>query len=985
MSELIKITLNGEEISVSKNLTILQVARQQKLEIPTFCFDDRLKPFASCFICVVEVKGARTLLPACSTMVTAGMEIETKSPQVIKTRKSAIDLMLSDHAGDCEPPCKLHCPAHTDVQGYVAHIANGEYEQATRLIKSKLALPIVCGTICPNPCEEQCRRGLVDQPIAIRALKRFAADYDLKHGPFLPDVADDSGKKISIVGGGPAGLAAAYYLRQRGHEVHIYEALPQLGGMVRYGIPRFRLPWEELNAEIKSIIDLGVNVHLNQRMGVDFSLKDLKENSDAVLIAIGAHASKSMQVVNENIEGVIGGIEFLRRVVLQEDVRPGKKVAVIGGGDVAMDCARVAKRLGTQVTLLYRRTQAEMPALEHEQNETMEEGVEFKFLTAPQEVIAGADGRAKYLRVIKMQLGEPDNSGRRRPVAVEGSQEDLEFDLIISAIGQDVDLSSLDSEEIKPDVTNWKTFVYDSKNMTTPMEGIFAAGDCAYGPNTVVQALAEGRTAALSIDMYLSGAKIEHREEYRISRGRLDELNSEDFAPRFKHHKREREVVLPAEVRLSDGGYNPISLKLQEAQAIAEASRCIECGCCSRYDCSLRKYATEYNSSEKTFAGEKRNYKIDTRHPLIRFEADKCINCGSCVRICSEYRGISALSFVNRGFKTHVAPNFGDPLQNTNCDSCGMCIDLCPTGAISVNHAKEAGPWENVQTISSCISCGLACPIKVSTVNGKVINVESLEGSPICSEGKFSFLLPKKLAPTGDMKLAKNIIKSSENLVVVVSPWLTVEETFAASQFCFENSGTLYYLEASNRSQSKYPYSKVPGVANVALLDRLGATVWDLDLDEDQPDCIVLIKTYLPERMSQHLEGIKIIALSNNPVGVKPMVAFNIADPLESCGAFLTSSGKLAFLNSNSGKENISIYRILAELGEMKEIENLEDIRLDLVEAVSELSPLIKSDRVRLEAVAMAPKLDKVVADSRELAFTQFLKNRDILKSFLNI
>ncbi|MCG8375624.1 MAG: FAD-dependent oxidoreductase, partial [Chlorobiales bacterium] len=426
MSDIVTIILNDKEVQVLAGATIREVAEANGIHIPTFCYDDRLKPYASCFLCVVEVEKAKGLLPACSTQVTPGMVIRTDSEKVRIARKMALELLLSDHAGDCIAPCETTCPAHIDIQGYIAHISNGNPEAAVRLIKKSNPLPVVCGRICPHPCESQCRRGLVDEPVSINPLKRFASEYELQKGAYLPETAPDSGKRVAIVGGGPAGLSAAYYLRQMGHAVVIFEALPELGGMVRYGIPRFRLPWDLLDNEIQAILDLGVEVRTGKKLGEDFSIDSLKKDGfDAVLLAIGAHLAKPMRVENDDAEGVIGGIDFLRKVVLAEQVDVGKNVAVIGGGDTAMDCARVARRLGADVTLLYRRTQAEMPALPMEQDETMEEGVEFRFLTAPTEVVVDEKGRATHLRVISMKLGDPDESGRRRPVPVEGSEEDL--------------------------------------------------------------------------------------------------------------------------------------------------------------------------------------------------------------------------------------------------------------------------------------------------------------------------------------------------------------------------------------------------------------------------------------------------------------------------------------------------------------------------------------------------------------------------------
>ena len=972
----VAINFNGKTIKVDANKTIQDVAKEQNIEIPTLCLDNRMKPFASCFICVVEVEGAKNLVPSCSTFVIEDMSIKTNSKKVLETRKMCLDLMLSDHSGDCVAPCKTHCPAHTDVQGYVAHINNGDYEAATRLIKTKLALPLVCGTICPNPCEHECRRGLVDEAIAIRALKRYAAEYDLKAGPFLPDCKPDSGKKVSIVGGGPAGLAAAYYLKQNGHDVHIYEALPKLGGMVRYGIPKFRLPWDKLDSEINSILDLGINVHYNTRLGVDFTISDLKNNgADAVLIAIGAHKSKPMWVENEDAPGVIGGIDFLRKVVLGETVDHGKKVAVIGGGDVAMDCARVAKRLGLEVHLLYRRTQKEMPALKHEQDECREEGVIFNYLTAPKAVVLDGQGKAEFLKIEKMQLGEPDSSGRRRPVPIAGSEENIKFDLIISAIGQDPDIDILKNDTTQLEFTKWKTIVYDTKNMTTKTPGIFTAGDCAFGPNTVVQALAEGKTAADAIQLYLNGADIKFREEYQISRGRISELEKDDFAPRYEQKRRSYEVVYPAEKRLSNGGYDPINEALSEPKSIAEASRCIECGCSARYNCSLRDYATEYGASEKSFAGIKSKIEIDLRHPLIKLEGDKCINCGSCVRMCSEVRQISALSFVERGFSTYIAPNFNRSLQSTECDSCGMCIDVCPTSAIYINHGKYEGPWQQERDITTCTSCGNGCGLDVHHVENKIIKIESIENDlvnkgVICKEGRFAHQLLRKKSNEYSKEKASNLISIMKKPAVIVSPWLSIEETYAISKFTKLLNGTLYFQVDENRlGKVKKPYGKLPGLANIALLDKLKAKRCCNTTHFKNSDGVILIGSYISKPLPKN---IPVVAISNYSVGIEAHSYLNYADQLESNGSFLTTKGDLTFLKSNIKPIHNSMFKILSYLSNNEKI-NLESIRGELME----IYPILKNkftSNARVVASGIVPKNKAVPPDAKEMAFYKHLQ-----------
>ncbi len=977
MSESINITLNGQEIQAPAGSTIREVAESQGIHIPTFCHDDRLKPFASCFLCVVEVEKARGLLPACSTRINPGMVIQTDSEKVTSSRKMALDLLLSDHAGDCIAPCEATCPANIDIQGYIAHIANGEPEKAVKLIKRRNPLPVVCGRICPHPCESQCRRGLVDEPVAINPLKRFSSEYELEHGPFLPATAADTGKRVAIVGGGPAGLSAAYFLRQSGHAVEIFEALPELGGMARYGIPRFRLPWDMMDAEIKSILDLGVKVHHGKRLGADFSVQDLKNQGfGAVLIAIGAHKAKPMRVANEDVPGVLGGVDFLRMAVLNEatGVQKGTRVAVIGGGDTAMDCARVAKRLGGEVVLLYRRTQAEMPALPIEQEETMEEGVDVRFLTAPTEVLV-TDGKATGLKIITMELGEPDASGRRRPVPVEGSEEDMDFDLIIPAIGQDPDLSCIDAEKDNFETTRWKTFVYDEKTQVTSQEGVFAAGDCAFGPDILIRAVGEGRRAAQAIDLYLSGAEVKLSQPYAISRGRLEELDAADFAPRFVHKKRALEHTHPAEQRLSSqGGWAPINVGLDQAKAMAEATRCIECGCNARFDCDLRNYATDYDATEKRLAGAKRSYEEDTRHPLIRIESDKCITCASCVRICSEVRGIHALTFINRGFVTQVGPNFNDPLQDTGCDACGMCTDVCPTGTLSANTGKESGPWIWETTHSSCTACSRGCGIAVKVAENRVVKVNAIDGDPvnganICAEGRFSYQLLAKRDAAADadaaIQSARGVLDGSGQLAVVVAAQSTVETAYAAAQLAKKRGGKLYYVTSASRMPSDLKANaKLASEANIALLKRLDAQPW---AEEITCDALVLVGTSV---VADGVGADRTVAISAHGLEVDADVRITVADPLESDGAFLNREGALAMVNGslqNGGLESVTT--VLGRLADAAGATDLAAVRQSLAAEVPELVALTKANGQRLLPTHLKPELTWVAPDSRERAF----------------
>ncbi len=981
MSDIVTITLNDKEVQAFAGATIREVAEANGIHIPTFCYDDRLKPYASCFLCVVEVEKAKGLLPACSTQVTPGMVVRTDSEKVRKARKIALELLLSDHAGDCIAPCEATCPAHIDIQGYIAHIANGNPEAAVRLIKKSNPLPVVCGRICPHPCESQCRRGLVDEPVSINPLKRFASEYELQKGAYVPETEPDTGKRVAIVGGGPAGLSAAYYLRQMGHTVVIFEALPKLGGMVRYGIPRFRLPWDLLDNEIQAILDLGVEVRTGKKLGEDFTIDSLKkEGFDAVLLAIGAHLAKPMRVENDDADGVIGGIDFLRKVVLGERVDVGKNVAVIGGGDTAMDCARVARRLGASVTLLYRRTQAEMPALPMEQEETMEEGVEFRFLTAPTEVIVDKAGRATHLRVISMKLGDPDESGRRRPVPVEGSEENLPFDLIISAIGQDPDISCVEEDPGKPETTRWNTFVYDEKTNVTSTEGVFAAGDCAFGPDTVIQAVGEGQRAARAIDLYLSGATVELKNEYAISLGDIEDLDMQDFAPRYTHRKRVQDSVFSPQERLKDGGWDAINKGLDRVQAMAEASRCIECGCNARFDCDLRKYATEYDADESRFAGGKRDYNVDSRHPLIKIEGDKCITCASCVRMCLEVREIGALSFIDRGFGTRVGPNFDDPLQVTGCDACGMCIDVCPTGALAPNTGKEAGPWIAEETVTTCTSCSRGCGLKVSAAEQRVVGIQSIGEDPvnnavICAEGRFGYQLLDDSGSENEQSAvqdAEEILASAETLAIVVSPRLTVEQTYAVARLARRFNGEVFYPaaeESAQDSRASARYGKKAGEANTALLGRLQAKGISGG-ERLKADTILLVGVEV-----QTAAGQRVIAI--NPSKGDAECWFQLPHPLQTDGLTLNRDGDLCVVRAVLPKPGQvrDCHALLAELTGEPSFSGLRILRNALADEIEELSVIRDTDdEKRLFSSGLEPELKKVLPDSREKAFANHLK-----------
>lgn len=675
----ITLTIDGRKITTTSDKTIFEAAKENGIDIPTLCHDEKLKPFTSCFICVVEVKGYLTPVPACSTRVFSDIEVTTNSENIIATRKMCLELLISDHCGDCFSPCSIECPANCDIQGYIKHIYHGEYKEAVKLIKDTIPLPTSIGRVCPALCENVCRRKRKDESLAICSLKRFAAD---KEGSdiSMPYPGKPTNKKVAVVGGGPAGLSAAYQLIRFGHAVEVFEAQDKAGGMLRYGIPQYRLPKELLDKEISLIEKMGVKINYNKKLGKDIFFKDLRQNYDAVLLAIGAWSAAKMRVEGEEVPGVYKGIDFLFRVTNKEKIKLGDNVLVVGGGNTAMDCARTALRMGVKnVTIVYRRTKTEMPALPFEIVEAEHEGIRFNFLTAPLKIEKHSE--KLKLHCIQMQLGEPDSSGRRKPVEVPNSEFALVADTIISAIGQKVEVSDIKDSSLA--LTKWETIQVNPDTCHTNLKNVFSAGDCVSGADLAVRAIGTGRCAAYSIDQYLNSVEITGAPKpYNISRGTLEEA-PEEFYLRAKEIP--KQIMPEIELNKRKTTFEEVVIGFSDNQAKTETERCLECGCDKTDDCKLRKLAEKYDIDPKKFAGQMHKNIIDASHPKIKIEYGKCILCGLCVRTCSEIKHIDALGFAFRGFATIVCPPFGKSLNHTKCDDCMECVKICPTGALSEN------------------------------------------------------------------------------------------------------------------------------------------------------------------------------------------------------------------------------------------------------------------------------------------------------------
>ncbi len=402
------------------------------------------------------------------------------------------------------PICQATCPANLDIRSYVGLIADGKYADSLAKIRESLPFPLSIGRVCPHPCETACNRGYMDEPISICTLKRFVADWEMHNDiPAPVEVPDEFHKeRVAIIGAGPAGLTAGYYLAKAGYKSVCFEALPEPGGMFRYGIPEYRLPTPTLMREINWILSHGVELRCNTRIGKDITFEEIQREFDAVFIGVGAHAGMKLGIKGEDLEGVVDGVDFLREVNLGNKWPAKGKVIVVGGGNVAMDAARVSWREGfDEVHVVYRRTRKEMPASPWEVDAAEHEGVKFQFLVAPIEVV-GENGKMTGLKALRMELGEPDASGRRRPVPVEGSEFILEAETLIPAIGQRPDLAFV-PEASGLDITRWNTFAVDQESFMTNVPGVFSAGDVETGPDIAIRACAGGRKAAAGIIRYI--------------------------------------------------------------------------------------------------------------------------------------------------------------------------------------------------------------------------------------------------------------------------------------------------------------------------------------------------------------------------------------------------------------------------------------------------------------------------------------------------
>ncbi len=608
--------------------------------------------------------------------------IESGIEDSSKETGTLVSTVLSDHpecfknhvethncpTGDCvilaPAPCQTACPAGIDVPTYVTLIGMGRYSEAIEVIRKDNPFPWVCGLVCTRPCEFMCVRGRIDTPVSIKFLKAFAAEKALSERRYKnPEKEPDKNKKVCIIGAGPGGLSAAYYLAIKGYTVRIIEALPMAGGMMMIGIPRYRLPREVIDREVAMIENLGVEIVFNTHFGTDVSMEQLKaEGFEAFLFAIGAHKAYQMKIPGEDeFSKVIEAIDLLKRVALGERRIPGKKAVVIGGGNVAIDAARTCIRLGCEeVSIAYRRTRKEMPADEEEVEQAEEEGVRLSFLTIPVEII-GKDGKISSLHCQRARLLQREGSERMFPAPVTGSDYFMEADVVISAIGQMVDSACMiDLSDLK--WTRRITLDVNMANMETSMQGVFAVGDAVTGPATIIEAIGGGKRAANSIDRYLSGIPQAKMPPVPVRRARLDFL--EVPASTKMILKRPEMQLLNIDRRRTT--YQQVELGYSENEVKEEARRCLRCDICRR--------------------------------------------CGICIEVCRDMMGIDALQLGYLDFDNPVKTDFR--LTAEKCIACGACAENCPNNAMIIEDRKGerilslCGTILNRQKLVYCEKCG---------------------------------------------------------------------------------------------------------------------------------------------------------------------------------------------------------------------------------------------------------------------------------------
>ncbi len=739
----ITLEIDGNEIIAEDGLTILEIAKRSGVHIPTLCYVNGKHSEIPCQLCVVEVEGSENFVRSCATVATEGMKVTTESKELTKHRQERLSTVSASHFGDCKAPCNLTCPGQLNVQGYIAHVSKGEYEEALRLVMDRNPFPFSVGRVCPRFCETRCRRLLVDEPVSINHLKRFVADWCMTNNVDLKiPRGKNTGKRVAVIGGGPAGLTAAYFLAQKGHNVTVFEANPKLGGMLRYGLPDYKIPRKVLDYETNMIMKMGISVRLNQKWGVDFNLQDLNDQGyDATFIATGAGVDVRLDVPGCQLPMVHRAAEFLKAVTTGKKRNYGKTAAVIGGNNIAIECARTLLRQGVeQVTVIFHRAQEEMPANQRVIRQATGEGVQFLLMAAPVQV-TDLDGKMK-LELVRMRLGEPDEKGTRHPEAVPNSSNSITVDTVVSSLGQMACDGSFTGGELETQlaISPKNTIKASPRDFLTSVPGVYAAGDCVSGPRTVIQTVVAARKAANNIHAFITGEpKEEADNRFNFTRGKsFDQVSMSNFDG-IGIKLREKMPTRPPETAIQD--FSEVKLGFSEEMAKNEADRCLSCGCTAFDRCELKKLDIDNKVNiNKTGMGTKPLYAKDNSHPVITVDLNKCVYCQRCVNSC-EY---DALELSHDGLDENNNPaniklNFKD-----NCVNCGNCVDNCSTGSLNKRTSIVPLNYEQMKEVrTTCPYCGAGCQLLLKVKGDTLMEVSSEPDlapnyGALCVKGRFA-------------------------------------------------------------------------------------------------------------------------------------------------------------------------------------------------------------------------------------------------------
>jgi len=626
----VKLNIDGKPVEAEPGATVLEAARRVGIEIPTLCHGQGLEPVGSCFLCVVEVEGRSRLVPSCVCQVEEGMVVRTRTEQVASARRSALELLLSDHAGDCVAPCVRACPAGMDIPRMNALLAEKRFEEAGRVARERIPFPAVLGWICPAYCERVCHRRRLDEAVSICQLKRIAGEALLEEAPRgAPKRARSLGKRVAVVGGGPAGMAASVVLSLAGAEVVLYDRRERLGGRLSSSIPCFRLPRAVLNGEIEHLSRLGVEIDLGKALGQDLSLERLETEYDAVLLALGAWGSSPGMSAPKEPDWTAEAI--LERAAEGTLGEMGGKVFVAGGGNEAVDAARVCLRLGAdEVFLVWKETRSSMSCFKERLEEALAEGIQLLEETASEEM-------------------PPEGAW------IEAPERSVD-----KAFLEEMGLS-LSSRGIEA----------DRKTLETRRPGVFAAGELATGPSSAIRCVASGQRAAQSILSLLTAGQAAEGSSFHSVLGRLTEEDVEAW--RSVAHASPR---------------NDLATSGKE-ETVDEAKRCLQCSCPAENDCRLRELSAIYRARQNRFQGERRGLRWDLSHEQVAFDAGKCILCGLCVRTAQKLGAEPGLTFLGRGFRSRVSVRFGKAVKEGLGRWAVQCARACPTGALSVRKGTR--------------------------------------------------------------------------------------------------------------------------------------------------------------------------------------------------------------------------------------------------------------------------------------------------------